>query len=227
MASFANICVASNASKVGLVSQGHPFWQYATAILVPTEGPPRTVSVKVAPQLDKSQEQDAAALESFVALSSSYLQGNTMTLLSGEPGCDQFAMLRQATAERFPDRLRGPTPLNVADLPPGGWAMIIDSYRDNLDDGMLCDMFFLGGDNGHPLGVRLMKDLPLNQNLGSRVYGPVVIFAGQYADVDDMEYEALLDVPEAVLADTAAMRELLDSVKKGVAERYTDAGVIQ
>lgn len=221
--------MASLTHKI-LAANGHGrdmFGRQATAILLPTSGPPRTVKVTVAPATSEQQRQDEQAVESFIAMSSSYLQGNTMTLLSGEPGCSDFALLRQGTHARFPAQLRGPCPLNVSDLPPGGWAGIIDSKTTWVSSDLLLDIFFLGGDNGFPLGVILTERLPLNANLDNKVYGPVLVFAGRAVEVEGMEHQAMFDFPDEILEDTAATQEICAEVKAGVAQRYADANVLQ
>lgn len=219
MALLVDTCTEANNNKRALLHFGKPFWRDATAILIPTDGPVRCVTVGVAPKFEREQYQDKDRVESFVTASSSFLQGNTMSLLTQEDGCGDFGLLRRETARRFPG-----TYTAFEDLPEGGWAGIIDSCKTDFDSGTL-EMFFLGGDNGFPLGVMLMKQLPLNRNLDNKVYGPVVVFVETWGEVDGMEFAAQLDISDALLVNETVMQDMFVEVKAGVARRYKDAGV--
>lgn len=170
-------------------------------------------------------------MESFVALASSYVQGDTMTKLCSEPGCETFRDVRTrmaAMATRHDQQELAQCTVAVADLPPGGWAMIIDSSRQILEENLLLDTFFLNGDNGFPMGVQMMRRLPMNPHLSSPrclIRGPVIVFFGKYVDLVGMDYEAVLDLTSAIIDDSDVMQQIISRVISGVAQRYRDAGV--
>ena len=155
-----------------------------------------------------------------------------MTELCEQSGCQRFAFVRNKTAEfnaHFNRASSNRSALDLSDMPPGGWAMILDSARLHLSDDLILDMFFLGGDNGYPPGVEMMQDLPANPHLFEEagiVKGPVMVFLAQWGDLNGFEIEAFLDMPAEVLSKAKLMRELITVVQRGIHRRYVDAGIL-
>ena len=131
-----------------------------------------------------------------------------MRVLCEEPGAERYKFSSEAISSRFGG---------------GGYAMILDGSRNFFNDEAGMGFFFLGADNGYEPAVPLFRMLPLNENIGGGVRGPVLIYIARWVEDGRVgEYEQLFDWTAGVVADA----DLFIISRVAITNRYRDAGLL-
>jgi hypothetical protein len=150
-------------------------------------------------------------------------QLDAMTILVQEPGSGQYGGMRQMAQTFSAQRGVGAAMSFVG---------MLDSSRTNIgEQGLTLGTFFLGADNGHPLGLPLFPSLSANEVLGDpigvpTIRGPVLMYAARWVEDprgEDGEIEAMFDWPDTI--PEHHMEQLKKAAMRAIKRRYRDAGL--
>lgn len=164
------------------------------AMLIPSsvKHPPREVNIQAIDQGDDH-----------------VLRSSAMTVLSDEPGCEHYKVLRQVTS------------ISRGDSLDGGYAGLLDCHREYVSHKAGLAMMFLGAENGYPPAVSLFRELPPNEHLGGAVRGPVLVYVSRWIEVayggkevQVLQWSALLD-----------LADVFELARAGVTSRLHGAGL--
>ncbi len=217
-----------------LLYKSLPMWEYANALLIPTDitRSSEIVRVQSRPHLSKElrlQYHRDRDLQHIVAEAMpSYVAGNVMNKLSKEPGCQIFTAIRDHLASPAQSRH---LPLILRDAPLDGWASLLNDFKvpfaNRSVPNLHLHVFALFPDGSSPFHHSMIKALPINKILTDNsctILGPVIVFIVKQGRFEQHGIDYPVNINASFVDQHDIISHMMTLIRSDFQDRYYPLG---